>query len=240
MTLLAGQRLATSKLFFKHGARQRKGSSYDLTVGRIYNSDGKAIEGDFILKPQHMVQIVTSEEFSLPPTITGHVTYKTEMTSKGIWALTVGIVDPGWDGPISTTLLNFSKQEHIIRKDDPFLRVTFFEHDAVDKDDLRYTYSTYDKYANRVQALAVSAFPQTFLDTVQISKDAGNSAIRRISFWVPLWIAFAALFFTVLQVFGPYAPGWIGVGEVTVEKMHAIQLELEILKQQVEILRATE
>ena len=78
-----------------------------------------------------MVQVVSAEVFNLSATTTGHVTYKTELTKNVIWALTVGIVDPGWTGPVATTLLNFSRDDHAVALGDTFLRVTFFDHAAV-------------------------------------------------------------------------------------------------------------
>src|SRR3954467_11599734 len=124
MTLLAAGAL-DPKRFFKHPAPDfvPQASTFDLTVGNIYNKKGEPIIGPFTLKPGHMVQVVSAQIFNLPNTVTGHVTYKTGLTRKGIWALTVGIVDPGWNGPIATTLLNFSKEKHTISPGDSFLRV---------------------------------------------------------------------------------------------------------------------
>src|SRR5690349_1007472 len=108
MTLVAGTELDAQK-FFKGGKPSVQGSSFDLNIGCIFDHDGKKVDGIFTIEPGQMVQVVSAEVFSLPDHITGHVTYKTTLTKKGIWALTVGIVDPGWNGPIATTLLNFSK-----------------------------------------------------------------------------------------------------------------------------------
>src|SRR5690348_9613144 len=106
MTLITGNAL-DPKTFFKEGQPSLQGSSFDLTIGSIFDQEGKKVEGLFTLKPGHMVQVVSTEVFNLSDRVTGHVTYKTTLTKKGIWALTVGIVDPGWDGPVATTLLNF-------------------------------------------------------------------------------------------------------------------------------------
>ena len=108
MTLLAGNAL-DPKRFFTSGNPQVQGSSFDLTIGCIFDHQGKKVVGPFTIKPGHMVQVVSSEELKLSDQVTGHVTYKTTLTRQGIWALTVGIVDPGWTGPVSTTLLNFSR-----------------------------------------------------------------------------------------------------------------------------------
>src|SRR5690349_9690219 len=136
MTLVAGNKLVP-KSFFKSGSPSVQGSSCDLTIGSIFDHEGKKVEGPFTIKPRHMVQVVSSEVFDLSNRVTGHVTYKTTLTKKGIWALTVGIVDPGWDGPVATTLLNFSRVDHAIAEGDAFLRVSFFEHDPVPAERMR-------------------------------------------------------------------------------------------------------
>ncbi|RYG97164.1 MAG: hypothetical protein EON58_10395, partial [Alphaproteobacteria bacterium] len=100
-----------AKRFFQVGSPKALTTSFELTVGRIYNTEGQEVDGPFVLKPGHMVQVVSAEIFNLGPDVTGHVTYKTTLTRIGIWALTVGIVDPGWTCPIGTTLLNFSRSD---------------------------------------------------------------------------------------------------------------------------------
>jgi hypothetical protein len=136
MTLVSGN-LLDPKRFFKTGEPSPQGSSFDLTIGSIFDHKGRKVEGPFTIKPGYMVQVVSSEVFSLSDRYTGHVTYKTTLTKKGIWALTVGIVDPGWDGPVATTLLNFSGVNYAISDGDPFLRVSLFEHDPVPSNKLR-------------------------------------------------------------------------------------------------------
>src|SRR5215216_3250448 len=157
MALLAGNSLDPKK-FFKSGQPIAQGSSFDLTIGCIFDHEGKKVDGLFTIKPGHMVQVVSAEVFRLSDRVTGHATYKTGLTREGIWALTVGIVDPGWDGPIATTLLNFSRVDHTIHKGTAFLRVTLFEHPPVTK-----TRSSLplDAYVREVQSLASSRFPTT-------------------------------------------------------------------------------
>ncbi|WP_424032180.1 hypothetical protein [Methylocella sp.] len=110
-----------------------------------------------------MVQVVSTEVFNLPRTVTGHATYKTELTKNGIWALTVGIVDPGWNGPLATTLLNFSRCDHAVALGDPFLRITLFDHAPVPDENLE-TGGSVAEYLLGVQKTAKTRFPQTFMN----------------------------------------------------------------------------
>lgn len=198
MTLLTGDAL-DPKRFFEGGNPQVQASTIDLTIGCIFDHEGKKVEGPFTIKPGHMVQVVSAEQLTLSDRVTGHVTYKTSMTRQGIWALTVGIVDPGWHGPIATTLLNFSSVAHCVAEGDAFLRVSLFEHDAVAPGKLRKA-PPLDAYLKDVQKIAASRFPATFLDTSDIAEKAGKNVLSRIRVEALGWVAGIALVFTLLQV----------------------------------------
>jgi deoxycytidine triphosphate deaminase len=225
MTLLAGSAL-DPKRFFSNGSPKAQGSSFDLTIGRIFDHQGKQVVGPFTIKPGHMVQVVSSEELNLSDRFTGHVTYKTTMTRQGIWALTVGIVDPGWQGPIATTLLNFSRIDHSIAEGDAFLRVSVFEHEPVSADRLRKA-PALDTYIKDIQKIAASRFPITFLDTTQIAEEAGKAVINRIRSEALPWVVGIALLFTMLQV---VASLFSGSGKPTMSKVDALSDKVEVLQ----------
>lgn len=56
MTLLAGDELDGAK-FFRGGKPVKSASSFDLTVGSIFNDQGKREDGSYILQPNEMVQV---------------------------------------------------------------------------------------------------------------------------------------------------------------------------------------
>jgi deoxycytidine triphosphate deaminase len=198
MALITGTALDPKK-FFEGGAPRIQGSSFDLTIGSIFDNEGKKVDGLFTIKPGHMVQVVSAEVFNLSDRVTGHVTYKTTMTKNGIWALTVGIVDPGWHSPIATTLLNFSRVDHTIAEGDAFLRVSLFEHDPVPLAKMREAPSL-EEYLRDIQKTAASNFPNTFLDTEEIANKAGDKVLERVRKEALIWVAYIAFLFTVLQL----------------------------------------
>ncbi|NMG39770.1 hypothetical protein GRZ55_11000 [Chelativorans sp. ZYF759] len=191
MTLVSASGLDHEK-FFKEGIPRCQGSSFDLTIGKIYDCEGQEVNGPYILAPGHMVQVVSNEVFDLPPHITGHVTYKTGLTSQGIWALTVGIVDPGWDGPVATTLLNFRSTKFAIHQGEPFLRVSLFEHEPVSKERIRKA-PDLKEYLKTIQNSASTIFPETFLNTDDLARKAGERAVKVMRNWAAIWIAGIAL-----------------------------------------------
>lgn len=234
MTLLAAAHL-DPKRFFQEGSNPiQQGSSFDLTVGSIYDHEGKKVSGPFILKPNHMVQVTSAELFRIPNNVTGHVTYKTTLTSRGIWALTVGIVDPGWTGPISTTLLNFSRIDHAISEGDSFLRVSFFEHERIPDDKLRKAPNP-DQYLANLQKSAATIFPQTFLDTSKIADQAGVTAVERMRARGLVWAAIIAGLFAAIQIITSYAqPSFVfGRNEVSNEEISRLTTELSDMKKQI-------
>jgi dUTPase len=230
MALVAGNALDPNR-FFAPGGPSPKASSFDLTIGSIYDHTGKKVEGPFTIKPNQMVQVVSSEVFRLDAGVTGHVTYKTAMTQKGIWALTVGIVDPGWDGPSATTLLNFSRVDHAIAEGDAFLRVSFFEHDPVPTERLRRAPPRKD-YLRGIQDLAATHFPLTFLDTNSIADAAGKNAVDRIERKARVWVTVIAFIFVILQVavnFASYRPWWIRA-EVSQQEFNDLRARMEVMQ----------
>jgi len=198
MALVTGNELDPKK-FFKTGQPVPQGSSFDLSIGHIFDHTGQRVNGPFTIKPGHIVQVVSSEEFDLSDRLTGHVTYKTTLTKRGIWALTVGIVDPGWNGPIATTLLNFSKVDHAITEGDAFLRVSFVEHAPVAQERLRKA-PPLDVYLKDIQKAAATMFPTTFLDRDATADAAGREVLKRIRTESLAWVALIAVIFTIAQI----------------------------------------
>lgn len=241
MTLLSGIAL-DPKRFFRIGSPTAQASSFDLTIGKIFDHDGKEVDGPFTLEPGHMVQVVSAEVFNLADDVTGHVTYKTTLTRIGIWALTVGIVDPGWKGPVATSLLNFSRNSYTIHSGDSFLRVSFFEHATVSSDRIRDTPGLRD-YHKHVQSLAASTFPPTFLNSDDIAKSAGATVLERIRKEALVWIGGIALIFTLIQFGARFVPP--PASEVTVQaeitkaELGRLQAELDAMKSIVDSLKQT-
>lgn len=64
MSLLTGNAL-DPKRFFRAGNPRVQGSSFDLTIGCIFDHNGKKVDGPFTIRPGHMVQVVSSEELIL-------------------------------------------------------------------------------------------------------------------------------------------------------------------------------
>jgi deoxycytidine triphosphate deaminase len=106
-----------------------RAASYDVRIGKIIAiEDGKIVDKQtYILKPQGVVEVISAERVTLKDDVAGFAMVKTSLCNEGVLALNIGIIDPYYNGHVSTTLLNFSKQDRVLSVDDPFLRLTFHE-----------------------------------------------------------------------------------------------------------------
>ncbi|MBY3030982.1 hypothetical protein HF265_18060 [Rhizobium leguminosarum] len=241
MTLLAGEDLDPAKIF-SFGTGVKHGSSIDLTIGEVFDSEGKPAADPFVLKPGEIVQVVSKEIFKLPAYVTGHVTYKTTLTHKGIWALTVGIVDPGWTGPVTTTLLNFSRLDHVIHRGDEFLRVSLFEHAPVHLDDMRPA-PPLGTYLKNQQKAAGSLFPKTFLDGEKVADKATSKVMNRLRLEALAWLVLIAAVLSLGQYFADFVSYRFtssdGVSwKATEEGMAALKNEVKTLREELSHLKA--
>ncbi|MGB9195793.1 MAG: hypothetical protein WCB53_02575 [Terriglobales bacterium] len=102
---------------------------YDLTISSLLgkNDQGQVVEStdELDLEPQGIAVVVSNEMLKLPPDVCGHALVKTSLCREGVLAMSIGIIDPKWEGPISSVLLNFGRKAYRLKKGDPFLRVTF-------------------------------------------------------------------------------------------------------------------
>lgn len=201
MTLLSREEIITAKIVQKNpptGATASKGlrsTTYDATIGEIFGSDGTKVEKDiYMLAPRGIAWIVSAETYCLPQNVTGITTLKTGWTKQGVLTLTVGIVDPGYKGPLSTQVINFSKKNFMMQKGAPFFRTAFFSHEKSNvptRDEVpRHIYET------QVQK-STTDFSATFLNM-----DTLASELTEKMFALPRWAFKFAIVAMVLGVFG--------------------------------------
>lgn len=107
-------------------------ASYDLSVDKII-VDGKEVKPSWSsnridIEPQEVFVILSKERVRIPNKgITCYAFPKTSLCKQGVLALNTGIVDPGYDGLISTTAINFHSNRLSLFVGDTFLRLVFFE-----------------------------------------------------------------------------------------------------------------
>lgn len=120
-----------------------RGATYDTRVGEIITREGVHDSDTYTLKPRGIVWLLSAEDYKIPQDVTGLTTLRTGWTKKGLLTLTAGIVDPGYEGPLSTAVINFSGKEVNICKGEVFFRTAFMFHQKVEMEGMKVTREKY-------------------------------------------------------------------------------------------------
>jgi len=138
MTLLIAEDIQSRKLVSGEDSKSFNSTSYDLTVGTILDHKGQVFSSEndkiFYLPPGGIAEVISHETVTLPKNITAFAHLKTRLVDEGKFSLNVGIVDPGWSGQISSTIINLSGRDPVsIQLGEKFLRLAFFEHEESER-----------------------------------------------------------------------------------------------------------
>lgn len=194
MTLLPSTTVKARGLVTNDQNNGWRATTYDSTVGEIIGPKGKVKGDSFTLKPRCIAWVISKETFSLPKSITGITTLKTGWTKKGVLTLTVGIVDPGYNGPLSTAVVNFGGKKFDIDKGDAFFRTAFFEHEEVSIEEQAVERQEYIKTVRS----DASHFSESFLTIDSLAEEIAPKI-----FGMPRWpiaLAFIAMFLAVVGI----------------------------------------
>ena len=169
-------------------ANSYRAASYDLRIGTIIKPDG--VETNlYSLPAQGIVDVVSRERLVLPEDIAGIALVKTSLCNEGILPLGIGIVDPGYEGKLSSFHVNFGKNSRAMKEGEVFLRLTFyhlagdretiFKNDIVDDEKylLDKKKNTLDKLGPEflnVKAIAWEVFGSNL---IKIASAAGAAAL---------------------------------------------------------------
>ena len=187
--LIVGEEILRQGLLKDADRIHIKNSSYYLTIGAIIPVGEDAKNFDFreppemlVLKPRQMAWVVSREIFSIQShEITALVTLRSTSTKEGLLALDVGMVDPDFEGPIGSIVINFSKNDVRLATGDEFFRVVFIKHPEVPEDFRperdRFTAIEYIKVRHKE---IIGSFPATFLNTEVLSDEMAAKVSEKV------------------------------------------------------------
>jgi deoxycytidine triphosphate deaminase len=231
--VLSRSQIAARNLVFNAKPAGWRDTSYDATVGRIITEGNVLDVAHFMLPKRGIIWVVSHEEFHLPDDVTGLATLRTSWSHDGILALNVGVIDPGYEGPLSTALINFSDKDFIVRVGDPFFRVIFNRHRRTGAAKSKtgadeYTRRTADKSART---------SNTFLNMRSLSRDVIDEMLTfpRWTYNITKWgtiIAFAALLLAIIAVFLPVTYGISSEWATRKEQVDQLRKDVDTLKQE--------
>ncbi len=182
----------------------RRGSTYDATVGTIIKR-GKIQGSSYVLKPRGVVWVVSQEEFHMPNNVTALATVRTTWAHKGVFALNVGVVDPGWKGPVATALVNFSMEDFEVKIGEGFMRLIFTEHTP--STSVAPLPIPRDQYVKDIQVKSLD-FADSFLNVNSLVDEVAKEIFKLGK--ITRAFAIAGLLATLLSIFGPIAfSAWI-------------------------------
>lgn len=203
-----------------------RSTTYDATIGDIITQGELWEKETFVLEKRGVVWVVSAEEFSFSDTKTGLATLKTTWTHKGVLALNVGVIDPGWTGPLATALVNFSGGKISIKKGDPFFRVVVFNHK---KTAIAPVVKTREGYLAEILERS-RLFAATFLDTHSLVDEVATKVFKFPK--LAIAIGWAGLGIALASIFAPMAVNvWQDHRKETVDRM-ALERRVQMLERQ--------
>lgn len=202
-----------------------RSSTYDSRIGEIVTKSGVCKADTYTLKPRGIVWLISEERFELPNNVTGLTTLRTTWTRQGILTLTVGIVDPCYNGPLTTAVINFGKNDFCIQKGESFFRTAFFKHEVGDVEPREEGQKEYEKSV----ITDSHHFSDTFLTIDSLSEEIAPKiwGLPRLG----LKIGIVAL---GLSVFGLIVPQVWGISAEIMKK----NIQIEQLEERIEALES--
>ncbi|MEQ9229721.1 MAG: hypothetical protein RIF46_03505 [Cyclobacteriaceae bacterium] len=158
-------------------------ATYDLRVGKIIDMDGNEHVDSVSIPSQGMVVVISKETVKIPETKLGYATVKTRLAQEGIMTNNIGIIDPGYEGLLSSVIINFGVEPYSVRINDSFLRLSFHDIEGLDpKDDiipLKYDVPIVD-YVKRRKEQARDKLGVNFMNYQNWVDRASADVYRRI------------------------------------------------------------
>lgn len=179
-----------------------------MTIGEIVDHKGKKVDS-LVLEPQGIAHLVSEQEVQLPLDVCALAHVLTRKCNQGLLTLNIGVIDPGWSGKISTSILNFSAERRLLSKGDKFIRLTF--HRVAMEEGSEYLRN--DRWANvdggsyrrDVCSRAVDNFGKYFLNIDQLvgrASEKENARLRDAFLkYLPI-AAFSLAFFALMVTVG--------------------------------------
>jgi dUTPase len=205
-----------------------RASTYDLSVGEIIPAGSASGGAEYRLPSGGTVRVVSRESVKLPNEVTGHALLKNELCRKGVLAINIGVIDPGFEGPLSSILINFGRGDFVVTQGDPFLRISFHRCPASPKAASSSKFSR-DQYIANVRQEVAAYMAPTFLNMEETTKKAAEKAFVSFKEGLIVWATLVAVLLGALAIFAPLGASLVDKYIMSSEQ-HETQLEQKIEK----------
>lgn len=160
-------------------------SSIEVSVGTVIYQDSedkkriKLEDETYCLEPQETVYVVSEETIHVPPGYVAYVFLKNQFSQQGLLAFNTGIIDGGFNGPISTLVTNLSSKKIELGegKTVEFFRIVFHEIDMsdIEKSKVKIRDHCDIKEYQIYRKEELSDIPKYFLDPEKLKKKIDDS-----------------------------------------------------------------
>ena len=129
-----------------------------------------------------MVVIVTKEKVNVPNDLCATYGQLNRLSNQGLMILNTSIVEPGYKGPLSCVLVNFSSQRHALSQDESVAKLNFHKLSGAPSKPYptSYDHNEYEKNA----AKSATKLPKSLLDITgieeRITEKVGSTVRSRI------------------------------------------------------------
>lgn len=149
-------------------------------LGLTFNSQGKGKNRKVVFEigPSETKIVKTLEYIKMPDDLCATYSPLYRLSSKGVMLLNASIVEPGYEGPLSCFLVNFSSERVTLYPEDDIAKMIFHKLDKVPSN-LKRKKITEKNYEYDL-AMAAKKYHQTFLDVTSISEKAADQAEKKI------------------------------------------------------------
>lgn len=222
-----------------------------LTIGTIIDHTGQVRES-LVLQPQGIAHLVSAEKIVLPNDVCALAHVLTRKCNDGLLTLNIGVIDPGWNGKISTSILNFSSTPELLSQGDTFIRITFHQIQQYDEEKTKSFVPPVEgkpvplekDYLNDVKSRSVNSFGQYFLNIRYLVKELATEENTRLRStllkYIPIAAFSLAVFAFLVTLGGVFATRLLSKGEVPTggsgvasqAEVRRLELRLEAVERQ--------
>ena len=174
------RRVTSEKIIEFHDPKQIKYCGCELTLGNavtpstgvILSLTGKPrgwfsnvvkTSKCFVIEPSETVVLVTKEKLNMPQDLCATYGQLNRLANRGLMILNTSIVEPGYSGPLSCVLVNFSSQKHALSPGHSIAKLTFHQVYGIPEELFISQSSTRDDYEVQASKNAIY-LPKSLLD----------------------------------------------------------------------------
>ncbi|MDQ3813408.1 MAG: hypothetical protein M3347_05600 [Armatimonadota bacterium] len=196
-------KLSNCRYYLRAGKVFLPESGHEQVIRSIGNQGERRLT--WSIKPSETLVIMTRESITMPRDL--YATYGSlhHLAQKGLLLVNASIVEPGYQGPLSCFLVNFSRQTIHIAPDDPIAKICFHPLSAAPQN-LYPLIIPVEKYESDL-AKAAAQYPTSFMDIGGVEKRVADSVTKSINNtikWTGVLITLLLLWATLEPLFNKW------------------------------------